>query len=424
MSERYAKSEKMLERSEKVIPLGSQTFSKSKKTFPVGVSPLFLKTGHGAISIDADGNEFVDYLMGLCSINLGYNYLKLPENETPSLSLSSEIEIEVAEKICELVPCAEMVRFGKNGSDATAGAIRLARAYTKRDYIAKCYGHYHGYQDWSIWDVNDLGIPKAVQELTLHFDYNNIESLHKLFKEYPNQIAAVIMEPMNYFYPEDKFLHKAKELCEQNGALFILDEVITGFRASTGGTQELFNIIPHLCCLGKGLANGYPLSAVAGQTEYMRLLEDVHFSFTFGGERLSLFAAQQTMDIIEKENVCLQMYHWGNIIIDETTKLIDSNSLNDVMIVMGLPQWSHIIFYDYNGYKKHEIKALFMQECMKRGILTLGSHNMCKSHEQYHVNKLLSVYKEVFGILDEAVNHNKLQELLKVKIEEPKTKVR
>src|SRR4030067_1193023 len=308
MSERYKQSEKLLERALKTIPLGSQTFSKSKTQYPRGVSPCFIARGKGSHVWDVDGNEYIDFVNSLAAVTLGYNDTEVTAAVRAQLedgiifSLPHPIEMQVAEKIVEMVPCAEMVRFGKNGPRATSGAVRLSRAYTGRDHVAVC--GYHGWQDWYIGSTaRNKGVPKATRDLTHTFTYNDIESLNKIFKEFPGQVAAVIMEPMNTTEPRDGFLGKVKELTHKNGAVFIFDETITGFRYANGGAQEYFGVTPDLATFGKGIANGYPLSVLAGRKDIMTLMEEVFFSFTFGGETLSLAASLATMSKLQKEPV-------------------------------------------------------------------------------------------------------------------------
>src|SRR3990172_8231966 len=321
MSERYQQSEKLLERALKTIPLGAQTFSKSKTQYPYGVYPYFIVKGQGSHVWDVDGNEYIDFINSLAAVTLGYNDPDVTATVRAQLedgiifSLPHPIEMQVAEKIVEMVPCAEMVRFGKNGSDATSGAIRLSRAYTDRDHVAVC--GYHGWQDWYIGSTTrNRGVPEATRALTHTFTYNDIESLNKIFNEFPGQVAAVILEPMNTTEPKDGFLEKVKELTHQKGAVLVFDETITGFRYSNGGAQEYFGVIPDLATFGKGLANGYPLSVVAGKAEIMRLMEEVFFSFTFGGETLSLAAAQATLHKLQTQPVVERLYSQGKKVLD------------------------------------------------------------------------------------------------------------
>ncbi|BCL37784.1 aminotransferase class III-fold pyridoxal phosphate-dependent enzyme [Nostoc sp. MS1] len=429
MSQPYLESEKLLARALQSIPLGTQTFSKSKTQYPFGVSPYFLTKGFGSHVWDVDGNEYIDFINGLAAITLGYNDPDVTAAVHSQLeagvifSLPHPLEIQVAEKLIEMVPCAEMVRFGKNGSDATTGAIRLARAYTGRDHIAVC--GYHGWHDWYIGSTTrNLGIPKSVQALTHTFIYNKLDSLHQIFQEYSGEIAAVIMEPVNVATPEAGFLESVKELAHQNGALLIFDETITGFRFANGGAQEYFGVTPDLATFGKGLANGFPLSAVVGRADIMQMMDEIFFSFTFGGETLSLAAALATMTKLEKLPVIDTLRQQGQKIITGLQKLIEQLSMSHIVSLAGYPCWSFILFKDVHPYSQWQIKTLFLQEMFAKGILTLGTHNISYSHSDIDVERLLSVYSEVFSLLREVVTDQSLDKYLKCQPLEPLFKIR
>src|SRR5579871_176271 len=274
----FHKSEAMLDRALRTIPLGTQTFSKSLTQYPRGVSPYFITKGKGSRVWDVDGNEYVDFVNSLAAITLGYCDPTVDQAVADMLrdgnifTLPHPIEIEVAEELVKLIPSAEMVRFGKNGSDATAGAIRVARAYTGRDRVAVC--GYHGWQDWYIGATSrNKGIPQSVRALTHTFQFNDIASLHKLLTRHPGEFAAVILEPMNVQEPAPHFLSEVKELAHAHGALLIFDEVITGFRLHIGGAQALFGVTPDISTFGKGMANGYPVSATVGRADVMHEME-------------------------------------------------------------------------------------------------------------------------------------------------------
>lgn len=429
MIDRYQCSEIMLEKALKTIPLGSQTFSKSKTQYPFGVSPYFIKKGKGSHVWDVDGNEYIDFVNSLAAITLGYNDPDVTKavqdqlNEGVIFSLPHPIEVEVAETIADMVPCAELIRFGKNGSDATSGAIRLARAYTKRDRVAVC--GYHGWQDWYIGSTSrNQGVPKAVQELTDSFIYNDINSLNKLFKKYPGQIAAVILEPMNIIKPKDGFLEEVKELTHKHGAVLIFDEMVTGFRYANGGAQELFGVIPDLATFGKGMANGYPLSAIVGRKDIMKLMEEIFFSFTFGGETLSLAAALATLQKLKKQPIIKTIKKQGHKVIDGVQNLIGTHEISHIVSVAGHPSWSFLLFKDVNDYSQFEIKTLFLQEVFKRGILTVGSHNISYSHSDKDLQRLLTAYDEVFSILKNAIDKKELSKYLQCIPLEPVFKIR
>lgn len=425
----YKKSEEMLERALKSIPLGTQTFSKSKTQYPLGVSPFYIQKAKGARVWDIDGNEYIDFICGLGAISLGYNdediinAVKAQLEEGTLFSLPHPIEVYVAEKMKEMIPCCEMVRFGKNGSDATAGAVRVSRAFTKRDYVVAC--GYHGWQDWYIGSTpRNLGVPEATQELTLKFEYNNIKSLEKLFKAYPEKIACVIMEAMNFEHPKEGFLQDVKDLCHKNGALFVIDEMVTGFRYANGGAQEYFGVTPDLATFGKGIANGYPISAVCGRADVMQLLEECFFSFTFGGETLSLAASLATMIKYQNLPVVETMRKNGQKILDSVSSLIEKHNIGDVFQIGGHPSWTILNIKDTEKYNSWTIKTLYMQEMMKRGVLALGSHETTYAHTEEDINYLIKCYDEVFPILKDGIRHHTLYEMLDCKPLVPLFKVR
>lgn len=425
----YDRSEKLLEEALELIPLGAQTFSKSITQYPRGAAPLFIDRAQGSRTWDVDGNEYVDFNNALCSITLGHcdpDVTAAVERELKRgtiFSLSSEIEIEVARLIAETVPCAEKVRFGKNGSDATAGAIRAARAFTGRERVAVC--GYHGWQDWFIGSTaRSKGVPKCTQDLTQSFAYNDLASLEKLLGEHPGEFAAVILEPMNVAWPQPGFLDGVVRLAAEHGAVSIFDETITGFRVALGGAQDLFGVTPDLACFGKGLANGYPLSAVAGRSDVMREFEEVFFSFTMGGERLSLAAAVAAIGKTRDKDVPAALAAQGQKIVDGLTALVESCGCQHFLTVAGHPSWSFLLIRDAEGVDQWEIRTLYIQEMLQRGILTLGSHNMSYAHSDADVERLLAVYREVLPLLAAAAKEGNAREHLRCEPLQPLFRVR
>jgi len=423
----YKKSEQLLDRALKSIPLASQTFSKSLTTYPRGVSPFFIEKGKGSKVWDVDGNEYIDFVNSLAAVTLGYcdedvdKAVQKQMKNGVTFSLPHRLEMEVAEKLIDIIPCAEKVRFAKNGTDATSASIRIARAYTGKKHIAVC--GYHGWQDWYIGSTTrDLGVPKAVKDLTHKYEYNNIESLEKIFQE--QELACVIMEPMNVLYPKDGFLEKVKKLTHENNALLIFDETVTGFRYSLGGAQELFRITPDLATFGKGMANGYPLSAIVGSNEIMQKVEDIFFSGTFGGETLSLAAANAVIDKHKNHNVIGHFVKIGKYLMKQLQELLDEKDLNDIFIVSGHPSWSFLQIKQQERYTTFEIKTLFLQEVFKRGILTLGSHNISFSHTKEDIDKLIVVYTEVLPMVKQHIDNQTLLENIQAKVLESLFKVR
>jgi glutamate-1-semialdehyde 2,1-aminomutase len=244
LDKRYIKSECLLKQAEKIIPLGAQTFSKSKTQFPFGVSPYFATHADGAYLYDVDGNKYLDFINSLAAITLGYqdsdvlSSVKEQLTKGTVFSLSSPLEYEVAEKICDMVPCAEMVRFGKNGTDATSAAIRLARAITGKEHVIVC--GYHGWQDWYIGSTaRDLGVPKAVKDLTHTFEYNNLNSLEMVLNQYEDQIAAIIMEPVNVSLPKKGFLEGVQSLAKNMGPYLFLMKQLLVFDLQMGAPKNI-----------------------------------------------------------------------------------------------------------------------------------------------------------------------------------------
>jgi glutamate-1-semialdehyde 2,1-aminomutase len=404
----YARSEALLDRALRHIPLGTQTFSKSAVAYPVGAAPLYIERAAGSHAWDADGREYVDFVNALLAVSLGYSDPDVTAAVRHQLdlgvifSLPSPIEIEVAERICAMVPCAEMVRFGKNGSDATAGAVRIARGFTGREHVAVC--GYHGWQDWYIGSTTrNLGVPKAVRELTHRFSYNDLSSLEALFAELPGQIAAVILEPMNVAYPAQGFLEGVRDLTHEHGAVLVFDETITGFRFAKGGAQALFGVTPDLATFGKGLANGYPLAAVAGRRDIMKLMEEVFFSFTMGGETLSLAAAKAVLDKIEREPVIERITAQGEKVIAGLKERIARHGADGFASVSGHPAWSFLNLRDAPPYTVWQVRTLYLQEMFARGMLCLGTHNMSYAHSDEDVARLLVAYDEVLPLMRDAI---------------------
>ena len=429
MNHRYTQSEQMLERALKTVPLGSQTFSKSKTQYPFGISPYFITKAKGANVWDADGNKYIDFINALMSITLGYNdatVVKAVEKQLKIgtiFSLPHELEFLVAEKICDMVPCAEMVRFGKNGGDATSGAIRVARAYTKRDHIIMC--GYHGWHDWYIGTTTrDAGVPQATKELSHKFNYNDLDSLEQKLKELEGKVAAVILEPVNVIPPHPGFLEGVRDLTHKYGALLIFDETITGFRFANGGAQAFFGVTPDLATFGKGLANGYPVSAIAGKKEYMKVMEDVFFSFTFGGELLSLAASYAVLNKLQNEPIVEEMNKIGAYLIEHLNKLIISKKLEHIFSVSGYPVWSFFMIKDTPLYSTAQLKTLLMQEMFENGILMFGTHNISHAHTQKHIKVLIASYSKYFDKVLLAIQKGTLEGILKCAPLEPLFKVR
>ena len=414
----YEKSDELLKRAVKVTPLGAQTYSKSYRYYCQGDSPSFIERGEGCYLYDVDGNKFIDFVCALGPITIGYNVEEINDAVKNQLekgiafSLQAETEVELAEKIIEIIPCAEMVRFVKNGGDATTAAIRLARAYTNRDLVA--LSGYHGMHDWSIGSTeNNKGIPKEISNLTKTFEYNDIESLEELFKAYPNEIAAVILEPIQANGPKDDFLQKVKELTHENGAVLIFDEVVSGFRYALGGASEYYDIVPDMAAFGKGMGNGLPISAVAGKKEIMKQIEEgIFVSTTFGGEALSMAGSLAALKILEKPGVYEHIWKLGSILKEGLEDLIKKYELEDVILVSGLPPHCGVEFEDVGSLDYLDINSIYSQAMIHNGIITVGINNINLSHTENEINAYLSAAEDAMINIKKAIEQDSTKGIL------------
>jgi len=408
-----AKSVSLLEKAENLIPACTQTLAKGPGQYVKGVAPVYIAEGHGSHVIDVDGNEYIDWTMGVGPISLGYNYESVDKAITEQLksgitfSLMHPLEVEVAEMIHEIIPNAESVRFSKTGCDVTSAAIRLARAYTGKNTILCC--GYHGWHDWyiAVTDRNN-GIPKELKDLTYTFTYNDISSV---IDSIDDDTAAIILEPVVFEEPRNEFLNELRDICTTKGIVLIFDEMWTGFRMALGGAQEYFGIKADLAVFSKAVANGMPLSILTGKKEIMDLLdEQVFFFTTFGGEALSLAAAKATINELKKKKVIKHLYKLGSILKDGYN--VFTNLLEiDYTRAIGYP-FRTMINFDSSAGNPLILKSIVQQEMIKRGVLWSGYHNMSYSHTDEDVNHTLRAYKEALTILKEAVASGKPESFL------------
>lgn len=406
------------------IPTGAQTFSKAPFQHVNGVSPKLITRGKGCRVWDADGNEYIDYMLGLGPVILGHADDEVNAavaeamGQGTALPLPHPMEAELARALRELIPCAEMVRFGKNGSDATAGAVRAARGITGRDMIACC--GYHGWQDWYIGSTGrHLGVPDAVRELTLRFDYNRIETLERLFTDNPGRVAAVIMEPANFHEPAEGFLEAVRDLAHQHGALLIFDEIITGFRMAMGGAQEHYGVVPDMACFGKAMANGMPISAVVGGAEHMKVFNDIFFSFTFGGELASIAASLTTLRALRERDALRHIHQMGRRLMAGFKDIVARHDAEHIVGMIGFPFWPEYVFRPAEGFAPREIQSLFQQEVVRRGVLTRAGMFISAAHQESDIDRTLEVFDDALAVVVSAVEIGAVLERLEGDVIQP-----
>lgn len=413
------RSSQLLTKARDLIPGCSQTNSKGPTQWVLDVAPTHLERGKGSHVWDVDGNEYVDYPMALGPVILGHDYPAVTDAVEQQLqdgtvfSMPHPLQIDVAEQFVDVVPCAEMVRFGKNGNDVTTLAAKLARAYTGRDIIAT--QGYHGWPDvWMGHTSLNRGIPDAVGELTASFEYNDIESLEKIFEEHPDDVAAIVTTPVNHAEPEDDFIQRMRKIADREDVLLIFDEILTGFRFAVGGAQEYFDVTPDLACFAKGMANGYPISAIAGRQDVMQMIEedDVFFSMTYAGDALSLAAANACISVMRDEGVIDHIFEQGKTLKRGYNELAAAYGIDHRTECNGYPPRFSARFQDEEGESDQLAKSLFMQECLERGVLFSGNHLVSYSHTDADIDHTLDVYEAAMETLADAIDADDVEDRL------------
>ncbi len=406
-------SDKLYARALGLIPNVTQTLAKGPAQYIKGVAPKYLKRGQGSHVWDIDGNEFIDYTMAVGPLSLGYCYPRVDEairnqlEDGITFSMMHPLEVETAELIRSVIPSAEAVRFSKTGADVTSAAVRLARAYTKRNKVLCC--GYHGWHDWYIGVTDrDHGVPQTVKDLSFTFNYNDLESVESSIDD---DIACIILEPVVFEEPRNNFLGKIRELCDRHGIVLVFDEMWTGFRLALGGAQEYFGVTADLMCYSKAIANGMPLSVLAGKKAIMELLEkDVFFFTTFGGEALSLAAACATISELKELDVPGYLARQGEKIKGAYNAAASHLGI-DYTKCIGLPCRT-LVTFDPKAGDPLIMKSFVQQELFRLGILWSGFHNLSFSHDDSDIQRLSWAYGKVLPLLREAVAQKNLRERL------------
>jgi glutamate-1-semialdehyde 2,1-aminomutase len=421
---KFDESSRLKRRAHDLIPGGCHTYAKGDDQYPVQ-APGFIASGAGSHVFDADGNEYIEYGMGNRAVTLGHAYPAVVEAARAELSRGSnftrpaKIEVTCAEQFLELIDTSEMVKFCKDGSDATSGAVRLARAFTGRDMIAICADHpFFSTDDWFIGTTAvDAGIPDAIKQLTVKFRWNDLESARALFDRYDGQIAALILEAARSEDPTPGYLADLKRLCHDNGALLILDEMITGFRWHNGGGQKYYDVDADLCCFGKALANGFSVSALAGKREFMRLGGLEHndrprvflLSTTHGAETHGLAAAIATMRIYRDEPVIEHLFRAGARLRRGVGQVISQNGLSEFVKVVGKDCCLAYATLDRDHLPSQAFRSLLLQETIRRGVL-MPSLVVSYSHSNEDIDRTVEAVDGALRIyrraLEDGVEHH------------------
>jgi glutamate-1-semialdehyde 2,1-aminomutase len=420
------------DRATNLIPGGAHTYSKGDDQFPVN-APRVIDRGLGCQLWDVDGNEFTDMAMSLGTVIIGHAYepvLEAVRNEIKkgvNFCRPSIIEGELAELLVDTIPSAEMVKFGKNGSDAVTAAVKLARAYTGRSYIARCTADpFNSIDDWFMGStLMNRGVPEEIQGLTLKFNYNDLDSCQKLFDAYADRIACFLLEPVSFDQPQDDFLEKLKLLCEKNGALLVFDEVVSGFRFALGGAQEMIGVTPHLSAFGKGMANGFSASALVGQREFMKIGGIDHeqervflLSTTHGGETHSLAAAIACINEIKTHNMVDYFWKIGQSLVDGVNEAAKDIGAEQYVETKGFGVKPGFAFKDETGEASMVARTLFLQETIARGLL-MPYVVPCFSHKKETIDFAIECIRDALGVMKTAAEGSGMASMIKGDISKP-----
>ncbi len=428
---KYSKSGDLYRKAQKLFPYGTQLFSRKPELGAFGYGPVYFEKMKGARFWDVDGNEFIDTLMGVGPVILGYGYERVDRAVKEQIdkgvlgSINHDLEIRVAEKLTEMVPCAEMVKFCKSGGEADAIAVRLARGYTGKEKVIFC--GYHGWHDWylsaNLGDENSLdqhllpglspkGVPASLTGTCLPFEYNNLEQLKALLNTHAGEVACITMEPTRFKQPEEGFLEGVRQLADQHDCLLIFDEVITGFRMARGGAQEYYGVRPDLATFAKAIANGYPLAAVAGRREVMESQADNFISSTYWSDCTALAASLATMKEIEEKPVIETVHRTGQKIIAGMKALAKAEDLDITLAGHG---FDFTLTFNY-GEQSAMIMTLYIQEMIARSIYVGSVFYPSFSHTEAQVKEILAAAGDTFAMIREAIAENKVEKLLKAPV--------
>lgn len=414
-----SKNEEYGKKAHLLIPAGAHTYSRTDEVFP-GNAPKVMERSKGVYTWDVDGNKYIDYAMACRSVTIGYDYDRISEAAIKQIhngntaSKASKIEVEAAEKMCNLFPWVDMIKFAKNGSTVTTAAVKLARAYTGKKYIARCKEHsFFSYDDWFIGDtVMDAGIPQEIQNLTLQFSFNDIDSVKNLFEQYKGEIAVLIMEPCDSEEPINGFLQEVRKLCTEYGVVYILDEMITGFRWDLQGACKYYGVEPDLITFGKGMANGFSVAALGGKREIMDLggltpgKERVFLiSTTHGAEMSSLGALVETIDVYKDLNVTDHIWAMGKKLVNGLRDIAKEYSLQDYFYIEGAECSPNFVVCSKEKEPSFAYRTVFCQEMIKEGIL-MPYIAIAYEHTEKEIESTLEAARKAMKVYCDALNGN------------------
>ena len=425
---KLVKTNKILQKNRKFVA-GASTFSKNLDDSAYQYLPFATEKGMGAHIYDYDGNKYIDTIMALGAVILGHANKEVNTSvinqikKGSTLSLTTRLEGDLSELLVENIPSAEMVRFGKNGNDATTAAVRLARHYTGKDNILFC--GYHGWQDWYISKTSmNSGIPADIAKYSHRFTYNNPKSLDELVDTYNKKIACIIMEPVSKELPNcasicksckkyskcQGFLNYVRKVATKNNIILIFDEVVTGFRWDLGGYQKKIKVTPDLSCFSKAMGNGFPISALVGKKEIMKKSNEIFYSLTFGSDPIAMAASISTINFLKKNKGLAKINNMGNYFIKNLKILINKYQLGKYIDIIGFSVKNILIIKGNELIDADLIRNFLTQLLAKNKVLNLGFNIFSYSHNKKIMDQLLIAYEKSFFELSKQIKYNNLKD--------------
>ncbi len=433
MASRVPKSMALWERAQQLIPGGTQLVSRRPTRYANGVSPVYAAKAKGARFWDVDGNEYIDWVSGIGAIILGYcdpvvdDAVKQQISTGTMYSINHELEVELAEELCNTIPCCEMVRYAKCGGEACAIAVRIARGATARDKILFC--GYHGWHDWYLAanlsaeanlnahlfpGIEPIGVPKALAETALPFPFGDVNALGNLLDQHRGQVAAVIMEPLRSELPPAGYLEGVRKLCSERDVVLIFDEVSCGWRTRIGGIQEYTGVTPDMTVLAKAISNGYPMGAVVGKRDVMEPATPMFISSTYWSDTIGLRAALTTIRELKKRNVPAYLDDLGQKLKNRLNGVAEETGAP--VRCVGLNVHPSLQFQTEDAAAKAKLSTLFIQEMAKRGSHGYPSFYTNASQGPAELDQTVNAAREVFPILRDGLERGKLDSLLETQV--------
>jgi len=429
------KSLRLFKKAEKLIPGGVQLLSRRPQLYAHGATPIYAAKAKGSHIWDIDGNEYIDTMAGVGAYQIGYCHEPVDRAVAKQIargalySCNHESEVEMAELLCEAVPCCEMVRYAKGGGDVNTVAVRIARGFTGKDKVVFC--GYHGWHDWYIAanlgdetleshllpGVPATGVPKALTGTTIPFEYNNLDSLRSVLQANKGEVACIFLEACRFKAPEPKFIEGVRELATKHRAVLIFDEVVTGFRMALGGAQEYFGVTPDLATFAKAIGNGYPLAAVCGKREIMDVAKDMFISSTFWSDPVSLAAGIAVQKELRKKKIIPTIWKTGRRLIDGLTGLLKKHEVPAE--ILGYPPEFIVSFQHQSPEMNTKLSTLLNQEFAKRNVFGGTMIYVLYTHKPADVRHILDAADEIFELVAKGLKQDRIDKLLKVPPKKP-----